>query len=418
MWGIIRSSWALFFGILLMMIGNGLQGTLLGIRAGIEGFPTSLTGLLMSGYFAGFLIGSYVTPPMVDRVGHIRVYAALASMASIAVLLHVVFIDPYAWTIMRLVTGFCFAGLYVTVESWLNDVSTNRTRGLLLSFYMFLTYGGVVIGQGMLNFADPRGAELFILSSILVSMALVPILLTVSPVPGIAERECLSFREIYRISPLGVAGMAVTGTIMGTLFGFEAVFAQAQGLNVREISILLAVTYIGGTLSQIPIGRISDGMDRRYVIIACAGLSAVAALVAIANLDGPVIYLYASFAAIGVFILPLYSLLIAHTNDHLKPSQMVAASSVLVMSGGIGAIFGPLLASAAMTATGPVGFLWLLTALVGILLTYSVYRISRRAVSLEDQALFAPMPPKLTPLGSAISQQAVSDEAEAQEHSR
>jgi len=393
-----------------MMIGNGLQGTLLGVRAGFEGFPTALTGLLMSGYFAGFLVGSYITPKLVDRVGHIRVYAALASLSSIAVLLHVIYIDPYAWTLMRLITGFCFAGLYVTVESWLNDVSTNKTRGMLLSFYLFLTYGGVVLGQLMLNLADPRGAELFILSSILVSLALVPILLTVSPAPAVVERERLGFMEIYKISPLGVLGSMITGTIMGTLFGFEAVFAQAQGLDVKQISILLAVTYIGGTLSQIPIGRISDGMDRRYVIVACSVLSGIAALGAIYNLGGPVISLYISFTVLGIFILPLYSLLIAHANDHLRPNQMVAASSVLVMSGGIGAIFGPLLASAAMTARGPVGFLWLLTTLVSLLTIYTLYRLSRSSVSLEDQPLYVPVSQKLTSVGTAISQQAVSEE--------
>lgn len=411
MWGIIRGSWALFFGILLMMMGNGLQGTLLGIRAGLEGFPTSLTGLLMSGYFAGFLIGSYFTPRLVDRVGHIRVYAAFASLASIAVLLHLIFIDPFAWTLMRLITGFCFAGLYVTVESWLNDVSTNKTRGLLLSFYLFLTYGGVVIGQLLLNLADPRGVELFILSSILVSTALVPILLTVSPAPAIAARERLSFMEIYKISPLGVMGSVITGTIMGALFGFTAVFAQSQGLDVREISVLLAVTYIGGTLSQIPIGRISDGMDRRYVIAACSILAGIATLIAIILLDGPVTYLYISFTFIGVFILPLYSLMIAHANDHLKPSQMVAASSVLVMAGGIGAIFGPLLASSAMTAVGPAGFLWLLVMLVGLLLAYSMYRLSQSSVSLVDQPAYIPVSPKLTSVGTAAAQQLTSEDA-------
>ena len=179
----VASSWALFLGVALMMLGNGLQGSLLGIRASLEGFPTTVTGILMSGYFVGFLIGSVLAPKLVARVGHVRVYAALASLASTAILVHVLWINPASWTVIRLVTGFCYAGLYVVVESWLNDQASNETRGQLLSAYMVVMLGGAAGGQGLLNLADPSGTKLFILVSILISLSLIPLLLSTGRTP-------------------------------------------------------------------------------------------------------------------------------------------------------------------------------------------------------------------------------------------
>ncbi len=215
----IVASWALFLGIAMIMLGNGLQGSLLGLRATVEGFATATTGFVMSAYYVGFLLGSSLTPKLVKRVGHIRVFTALASMASAAVLLHAVFTTPAAWTAMRIVTGFSYAGLYVVAESWLNDRATNETRGQLLSVYMVIMVGGMGSGQLLLNVADPAGFELFILVSVLVSAALVPIALTAFAAPDFAAPSHVGVKQLYEISPLGVFGAFGTGIAHGAAFG-------------------------------------------------------------------------------------------------------------------------------------------------------------------------------------------------------
>jgi MFS family permease len=202
----VRSCWALLLGIALMMLGNGLQGSLLGIRASLEGFPTTATGILMSGYFAGFLAGSVLAPKLVARVGHVRVFAALASLASTAILVHVVWVNPVTWTVIRLVSGFCYAGLYVVCESWLNDQATNETRGQLLSIYMVVMLGGAAGGQGLLNLADPSGVNLFILVSVLVSLSLIPMLLSTGQMPPFDAPRPVGIRQLYHVSPTGVVG--------------------------------------------------------------------------------------------------------------------------------------------------------------------------------------------------------------------
>ena len=232
--------WALFIGIAMITLGNGLQGTLLGVRASIEGFPTTTTGLVMSCYYAGFLLGSIYTPRFVMKVGHIRVFAALASLASAAVLIHSLFLDPLIWGLARLVAGTSFAGMFVVAESWLNGQSTNEIRGKILSIYMIIQYGGFIGGQFLLNLSSPEGYSLFILISIMLSFALVPILITAVPAPVFEEPEHVGLRDLWKISPLGVfAGMNV-GIAHGAIWGMGAVFAQNSGRTVTETSIFMA----------------------------------------------------------------------------------------------------------------------------------------------------------------------------------
>ena len=224
MFHVVASAWALFLGMGLLMLGNGLQASLLGIRAGAEGFGTGATGLVMTCYYLGFLAGSILTPKVVKNVGHVRVFSALASLASVAALVHSVFLDPFTWGAMRFVTGFAYAGLYVVAESWLNDRATNETRGSLLSVYMVVLFGGLAGGQLLLNVADPGGFLLFVLASVLVSLALVPISLTAGPAPEFDAPTPVGLLELYRVSPLGVAGAMGTGLAHGVLFGMGAVY--------------------------------------------------------------------------------------------------------------------------------------------------------------------------------------------------
>lgn len=386
--------WPLLLGIGLLMLGNGLQGSLLGVRATIEGFPTAVTGLIMSGYYIGFLIGSVVTPKILENVGHVRVFAALASLASTAALVHALVPDPYTWGIVRIVTGFCFAGLYIVSESWLNDTATNETRGGILSVYMMVTFGGIAGGQFLLTAFDPSGFELFIVVSVLVSLALIPSALTASPMPSMEQPEKLELKKLYRISPLGVVGMAVVGTIQGGFFAMASVYGGMIGLSLLEISAFIGLSVIGGAIMQYPIGYLSDKMDRRRVIVIAAALAGATALLVYQS-EGMEnkLWFMASATFFGGFCMPLYSLFIAHTNDYLKPGQMVAASSGLILVNGVGAILGPILVSVSMSLFGVAAFfLCMATACIG-LAAYTLLRMTiRQAIPVEEQVDFVAMP--------------------------
>jgi MFS family permease len=406
-WGV----WALLIGMGLIMLGNGLQGTLLGVRASGEGFGDSITGFVMSGYFVGFLAGSTVTARAVRRVGHVRVFAALASIASIAILVHSVFVTPLVWGLMRVMTGFAYAGLYVVTESWLNDRATNELRGRLFSVYMVVSYLGMGGGQLLLNVSDPGSHDLFILVSIIVSLALVPILLSATRQPDSATPEPLSMRQLYRISPLGTVGCFATGIANGTVFGMGAVYARTSGLTVSEVSIFMGALIVGGAIFQWPIGKLSDRIDRRKVITVVALSAAVlaAAAVAMARVSDTGLLLLA--LALGGTVLTLYSLFIAYTNDHLEPRQMVAASSGLVLATGIGAILGPSTTGLVMDMAGPDGFLWYLSAIHVGIAAFSLYRMTRRAApTAEEQSSYVVTATRTSPLGSAWVEEAAGEE--------
>ena len=412
----VFSSWALFLGIAFIMLGNGLQNSLLGVRAELEGFATTVTGLVMTGFYVGFLAGSTLVPRLVTRVGHIRVFAALASLASVSVLLHSVFVDPVSWTAMRLVTGFSYAGLYVVAESWLNDRATNETRGQLLSVYMVVMLCGMGSGQFLLNVADPAGFELFVLSSALVSLALIPILLTVNPAPDFDEPSSISLRALYRISPLGVLGTLGTGMAQGGLAGMGAVYAKSSGMSVVEVSLFMAAILFGGMLFQWPVGRLSDRFDRRRVMTAVTILAALWAFMATA-VTGPLAPLFPAwslFLLAGLFggmNMPMYSLAIAHTNDFLEPKQMVAASGTLVLVGGLGAVLGPMTLAGAMSYMGPGGYFWGLGVVHAVIGVFALYRMTvRRATPLEDQGAYAPVPPPASPVAAALYPEAAEEE--------
>jgi MFS family permease len=386
-----RQSRILLLGFGILMLGDGLQSTLLGVRASLEGFPTAVTGLIMSTFYLGFLGGALYAPRFVERVGHIRVFGALASMASAAVLIHGIVVTPLAWSLLRLLSGFCLAGLYIVAESWLNDRATNRTRGQLLSIYMVVSYVGVAGGQLLLNAADPKGLELFILTSVLISIALVPLLLSAGPAPKFSAQSALSLRELYRISPLGVVGALVTGVASGALFGFGPVYAENSGLSVKEISFFMTAILVGCTLLQWPIGHLSDKLDRRLIITIVTFLSAAVAVAAVAMASQSTVTLLALMAIFGGLSIPLYSLCIAHANDYLEADQMVAASSGLVLASGVGAILGPITASLSMLLLGPDGFFWWLAVIHVVMGIFAVYRMLKRpARPVDEQSHYAP----------------------------
>ncbi len=388
---VVASSWALFLGFAILMLGDGLQGTLLAVRASLEAFPTAATGAIMSTFYVGFLGGSLTAPRIVERVGHIRTFAALASLASAAILIHSLFVTPLTWAALRLFSGFCFAGLYVVTESWLNDRATNQTRGQLLSIYMLITYLGVGAGQLLLNLADPREHALFILTSVLISVAVVPLLLSARPAPSFETVSRVSLRQLYRISPLGVVGAAGTGMATAAFFGMGPVYAQSIGLSVARISLFMSAAIAGCLLLQWPIGHHSDRLDRRGVLTVVTALAAAAAVLAIPAARESSLWLLVLVAVFGGLSLPMYALCIAHANDFLEPEQMVAASGALVLASGVGAILGPVSASAVMTWFGADGFFWCLAVIHALLGLFAIYRMARRhARPIAEQSPFAP----------------------------
>ena len=409
----LGASWALLLGFGILMLGDGLQSTLLAVRADQEGFSATTTGLIMSSFYLGFLSGSILTPKIMVKVGHIRVFAALAALASASVLVHAVFIEISVWISLRLVSGFCFAGLYVVAESWLNDRATNESRGKLLSLYMVATYLGIGVGQLFLNLADPGDYPLFILTSVLISIAVVPLLLSASNSPGFSESVNIKLKELYKLSPLGVVSMFIEGLVTATFFALGPLYGQRLGMSLQEISYFMAVAVLGVIIFQWPIGALSDKFDRRLMLTIVSFLTTAAAYVCIFAAEESTMML---FIAVGIFAglsLPLYSVCIAHTNDNLEPRQMIAASGALVLVGGIGAITGPILVASLMDLFGNNAFFWFMGGAHGITGLFALYRMTRRASKpLDKQGSVTPT--SLHPSSAVIEsmQQYAVDESE------
>lgn len=375
---VLRNSWPLLIGMMLLMIGNGVQGTLLGIRGSIEGFSTTQMSFVMSAYFLGFLFGSRMTPNMIRRVGHVRVFAALGSMVSAVLVAYAAAPDWIAWSLMRVLIGFSFSGVYITAESWLNNASTNETRGQALSLYMIMQMLGIISAQALLNVGDPSGYFLFVVPSILVSIAFTPILLTASPAPAFELTKPLNFVRLFEISPLGCVGIFLLGGVFSAQFGMASVWGSNVGLSVRDLSIFVAAIYVGGLILQYPIGWLSDRMDRRTLVLALAAVGAAVTVVPVL-VEPSFAMLVVVAACMGGVSNPLYSLLVAYTNDFLDSADMAAASAGLIFINGVGAIGGPILTGWIMAQIGPSGFFLFIAVLFGMMAFYAGWRMTRRA---------------------------------------
>lgn len=417
MFQVLTSAWALLFGMGLLMVGNGMQGTLLGIRGEIEGFSTAEMSIVMSAYFLGFLGGSRLAPKMIQRVGHVRVFAALASLISAVMILYPTFADPWVWTIGRVVIGFCFSAVYVTAESWLNDAADNSNRGKALSLYMIVQTFGIVVSQYLLLTADPSGFVLFVIPSVLVSLAITPILLSISPVPAFDTTKPMSLRALAQTSPLGCVGMFLLGGVFAAQFGMSAVYGTAAGLSVAQISAFVSTFFVGAMLLQYPIGWISDRMDRRFLILIVAAIGGCGSVLGL-MLGGNFVMLLVSAFVVGGMSNPLYSLLLAHTNDFLDHDDMAAASGGLVFINGLGAVFGPLIVGALMESVGPSGFYMFTGVLFAALVAYAAYRRTQRAaVPVEETGSYVVMSQATTtPVAMEIAQEyAIEADLEAEE---
>jgi len=409
---LLKKSWALFAGYGILMVAHGLQGNLLGVRAVIEEFNFIATGAMMSGYFVGYFTGANVVPNLVSKVGHIRVFAAFASMASLSILIHAVFVDPIIWICGRFLTGFSIIGIFIVVESWLNDRANNRTRGQVLSVYMFISLTGLALGALLLNFSSPEKYEPFILISLLLSIALIPILLTRRKPPKFKKITGIKIKDLYKISPFGTVGMFCTGFIHSAIFTLGAVYGATMNFTIFEISLLIFLITISGAIFQWPIGYFSDRTDRRIIIIGCAFAGAIFCSLAIitsgtslqnmylatsVGIDKIMFFIYVTLYA-GMAI-PLFTLNLAYVNDYIPKDKFVSAGGGLQIIFGLGAIGGPIVCSVLMYKYGANGFfvhLFIFHIVIGL---FGMYRITKRNYKDNPESTFTPLPRNITPLG-------------------
>ena len=416
MFQVMSGSWALFLGMFLLMIGNGLQGTLLGLRGELEGFSTFALSVVMSAYFVGFLFSSRLTPELIRRVGHVRVFAALGSTISAVLILYPTLAEPWAWTIGRVVIGFCFCGVYVTAESWLNDASSNENRGKALSLYLMVQMAGIVVAQYIISRGDISGYTLFIIPSVLVSMAFAPILLSVRPTPQFAQTKPMTIKRLIEASPLGCVGMFLLGGIFSAQFGMSAVYGSRAGFSVGQISFFVSMIYVAALLSQYPIGWLSDRLDRRVLIMATGFVGAIGAMVAFFA-PGNYTMILVGAAILGGTSNPLYALLIAYTNDYLEREDMAAASGGLLFINGLGAIAGPLIVGVMMDRMGAAGFWIYSAALMFAVGIYAAYRMTRRPrADLDVEAVsYSAVSPTSSPILVEVAQEVYVETEEAEE---
>lgn len=374
------------------MIGNGLQSTLLGVRAGIEEFSVQSMGVIMSMYFVGFLIGARYVPRLISRVGHIRVFAAFASLASSAILFYGLFPNEFVWGLARALTGLSYASLYIVIESWLNNSVDNKGRGKIMALYLFIMYMAMAIGQYLLMVANPAGMELFVLGSVLITVALIPISLSSRPAPKLDETtsQNMSITQLFKKSHLGVFGVFASGMAGACLFSIGPVYAMRMGFELSQISSFMAAAIIGGVLLQFPIGWASDKFDRRFVLIITAAVTAGFCMLGAVFAHVSIYALYVSMFCLGGTGLTIYGLCTAHTNDHLERSQIVAASATMILINGIGSIMGPILSSNLMRFT-PNMFFVTMGVIYATIALYGMYRTSvRPSVPMDKQGDFVP----------------------------
>ena len=377
---------ALLISVSILLAGQGLQGTLLPVRASLEGFPTLAIGIMGAAYFLGFTLGCLRGGDLVQRVGHVRVFLAMTALASAAPLLHGLVLHPFAWGLLRALTGFCFAVLYIVIESWLNERSTNENRGIVFSVYVMITLTVLAAGQMMTLLYDPAGLELFLIASVLVSLGAIPVALSLSPSPEQPNSVELDMRRLFRISPAGTIGCLTVGLANGAFWSLAPVFTAGISNDTSLAAWFMTAAVAGGAIAQWPLGFVSDRFGRRKVILGAAlfGVAIAASAVMFGNELG---FWAVNFLGVGwgAVAFPLYAISVAHANDYAEPEDYVMVSSGLLLMYGLGAVIGPFVASIFMSSIGAIG-LFSFTAIVHfVLAVYVVHRMLQRASSPDEQ---------------------------------
>jgi len=407
---------SLLTGIGILLVGSGLFGTLLALRAGLEGFTDPVIGLVMSAYFVGFFVGTFFGPALIRRVGHIRAFAMFAAVAAATVILHVLVIHPGVWLVLRVITGACLVGLYTVIESWLNAQTPNARRGQVFAAYMAVTLLALALGQALITRADPAGFTLFGVASILMSLALLPVAFTSLAQPQPLTTPRLGLRFLYATSPAAVAGALASGLVIGAFWGMGPVFAHRIGLDNAGVAGFMAATILGGAALQWPIGRLSDRVDRRRVLVAVGAAAAVLALAAAAVAPDSIGWLLACMTLFGGLAFSVYPLSVAHLNDHLQPDAILEGSSGLLLLHGVGAAAGPAGVGLLVGSFGPRSLLVYYAATLLALTVFVALRMRRTPpIAVEEHAPFAPMvrtsPEALVMLAEAAENAAVPPES-------
>jgi MFS family permease len=390
---VIRILAALLIAAFFLIAGNGLQGTLLAVRGNLEGFPLLMVGFLMSAYYVGFIGGCRIAPIMVKRVGHVRSFTALASVASAAALAYVLAVNPVFWIVLRIMTGFCMAGLYMIIESWINENATNERRGRILSVYRITDLTAGTLGQALLAAADPTLFSLFAVVSILISLALVPVALTNSAQPRPIASAKLNLEKLFRISPLAAVGCLCVGAANGAFWAVGAVYVQRLGYDVRTVALFMTTAVVAGALSQWPIGVTSDRVDRRIVIILVSSLCAASgAFLAVTGGSSGEMLLYGAFA-FGFTAMPIFGLCVAHANDRAESHEYVTLAASLLLLYGVGAVIGPIIAPLAMNGLGPRALFIHTAGTYAVLAIFGLFRVFLRdAAPLADRESYVSVP--------------------------
>ncbi|MFQ5955486.1 MAG: MFS transporter [Kiloniellales bacterium] len=382
---ILASIGALYLGVSLLQLGNAMLGTLLAVRMDLSGFPPVITGMIMSGYFIGFTAGTLKANVVVERVGHIRAFAVFAAVLAAATLTHALVVEPGLWVVARAIGGFCVAGLFLVVESWLNERSTPATRGKILSTYFVAVYAAMAAGQSLLALGDPLHANLFVVAAMLMTLALVPVSLTRSASPSVPEPSTSGLGRLYRISPLGIAGAVGSGVILGAFYGLAPVFAQRIGMTPSEIGFFMGTAMLGSLALQWPLGILSDRFDRRRMLIACSFLTALAAAAVIATAGRSPSLLFALTAVYAGFAATIYPLSVAHANDFIAPEDIVAVAGGMLLGYSLGAVVGPLGAAQAVALIGPAGLFTFSAGVSAGLGLFGLWRTTRRTSMPKDE---------------------------------
>ncbi len=409
MLGSLFSIASLMVSTLMMMVGFGLMTYLLPVRALAEHWSTFTISIIATGYTVGFTASCVVTPMLVKRVGHVRVFGALVTLLTVAILLCALIVEWHAWVLFRGLAGFAIAGAYLIIESWLNERVTNDNRGALFSVYMIACLVGSIGGQYLVPLGDPTKTELFIVCGIIFSLAMLPTALSTAKTPAPIATAKFDLPRLYRLSPIAFVGSFVAGTLSGAWGSLGGVYSQNIGMTTAEGATLLAAVLAGGALSQMPIGRISDRVDRRIVMAVCGGIGVLACIVMLMVDPGHIYGLYVAAFLVGTVIYPIYSLNSAHANDRAEPQEYVTIASGIMILYGLGTVAGPLMGGAMMENLGPRGLLLFLAGAFAIYGGYSAWRISRRTDS-EDKTDFQARPLPMQGAEGATTPLAPADE--------
>jgi MFS family permease len=401
---------SILFSYGLLLLANGLFATLLGVRTQVEGFSANLTGFIVAAYFSGLLIGGLFAARVVTRVGHIRSFAAFASLMSASALMHPIFVDGYAWMGFRMVAGFCMAGMIMVTESWLNESATNQTRGKILSIYMITNYFAAGCGNFLLTAGDPSDFELFSLASIIFSLSLVPVLLTRARAPVPVHAERMHVWDLYRIAPLGVVGVFCCGLVNASINGLGSVFASNIGFDQQDLATFMAVMIMSGLLLQWPVGHLSDRVGRGPLLVYIPLIVALAAIWQLFVEGFALVLVGAGF--LGAFVFTLYSLSAATANEMVNSNQRVQVAGALLITYGAGAVTGPIIAGQFMGMLGPQGLFFYIALIELVLCSFAIMMRRRRAGSPEKRKPFV-----VVPAAQATSNQLyVAAHAENPEH--